>query len=115
MVEAKTQLLLLETKTTTKQKNSVEIEAYLKPSWVLASTNNNLVDILGVTISITDIIPSPPPVKAFPPSLKFLYPLVYFLQFMVMSTEILYCIYTKLDNIYLFDISLIHLCICTFN
>jgi uncharacterized protein YyaL (SSP411 family) len=46
MVEAKTQLLWLETKkqqqdkkTTTRQ-NSVEIEAYLKTSWVLASTNN---------------------------------------------------------------------------
>jgi hypothetical protein len=37
MVEAKTQLLWSETKT--KQKKLVEIEAYLKPSWVLASTN----------------------------------------------------------------------------
>jgi hypothetical protein len=42
MVVAKTQLLWSETKTTTRQdtqKNSVEIEAYLKPSWALASTN----------------------------------------------------------------------------
>jgi hypothetical protein len=37
MVEAKTQLLWLEK--TKKQQDSVEIEAYLKPSWVLASTN----------------------------------------------------------------------------
>jgi hypothetical protein len=47
MVEAKTQLLWLETtKKGKKQDNSVKIEAYLKPSWVLASTNNENVQSL---------------------------------------------------------------------
>jgi hypothetical protein len=38
MVEAKTQLLVVEAKKSKKQ-NRVKIETYLKPSWVLASTN----------------------------------------------------------------------------
>jgi hypothetical protein len=39
MVEAKTHCYVGDQKTkTTKQQTSVEIEAYLKPSWVLAST-----------------------------------------------------------------------------
>ena len=48
MVEAKTQLLWLET---TKKQDSVEIEAYLKPSWVLASTNiANLLNYLTTDV-----------------------------------------------------------------
>jgi hypothetical protein len=55
MVEAKTQLLWSETKTTTKLgKNrgipktqlGFSLNQYLKPSWVLASTNNNKIFII---------------------------------------------------------------------
>jgi hypothetical protein len=48
MVEAKTQLLWLETTIkTTRRQNSVEIEAYLKPCWVLASTKSENIAKLG--------------------------------------------------------------------
>jgi hypothetical protein len=40
MVKAKTQLLWSETRQD--KQNLVKIEAYLKPSWVLVSTNKNL-------------------------------------------------------------------------
>jgi hypothetical protein len=44
MVEDKTKLLKLKKKKRKKkrEKKSVEIEAYIKPSWVLASTNKKL-------------------------------------------------------------------------